>query len=56
MPIRLYGSEVTGFENLQPLGKIHLDYEKHIENEKQHSTGHGLWGVWPLSIRNTSKS
>ena len=30
VPMLLYGSELTGFENLQPLEKFHLDFMRNI--------------------------
>ena len=54
VPILLYGSEVTGFENLQPLEKIHLDFMRNILKMKSSTPlvmVYGEFGRYPLEIQ-----
>ena len=54
VPILLYRSEVTGFENLQPLEKIHLDFMKNILKMKSSNPlamVNGEFGRYPLKIQ-----
>ena len=54
MPILLYGSEITGFEILQPLEKIHLDFLRVILKMKSNTPlvmVYGEFGRFPLSIQ-----
>ena len=53
-PILLYGSETFGFENLQPLEKIHLDFLKSIRKMKSSTPLimiYGEFGRFPLEIQ-----
>ena len=54
VPILLYGSETFGFENLQPLEKIHLDFLKSILKMKSSTPLimiYGEFGRFPLEIQ-----
>ena len=54
VPILLYGSEITGFEILQPLEKIHLDFLRVILKMKSNTPlvmVYGEFGRFPLSIQ-----
>lgn len=54
VPILLYGSEITGFENIRLLEKIHLDFLKGIlkmKNSTPHSIVYGEFGKFPLEIQ-----
>ena len=54
VPILLYGSETFGFENLQPLEKIHLDFLKSILRMKSSTPlimVYGEFGRFPLEIQ-----
>ena len=54
VPILLYGSETFGFENLQPLEKIHLDFLKSILKMNGSTLLimiYGEFGRFPLEIQ-----
>ena len=54
VPILLYGTEVSGFENLQPLEKIQLDFLRRILKMKSSSPlvmVYGEFGWYPLEIQ-----
>ena len=54
VPILLYGSETFGFENLQPLEKMHLDFLKSILKMKSSTPLimiYGEFGRFPLEIQ-----
>ena len=54
VPLLLYGSETFGFENLQPLEKIHLDFLKSILRMKSSTPMimvYGEFGRFPLEIQ-----
>ena len=54
VPILLYGTEVSGFENLQPLEKIQLDFLRSILNLKSSTPlvmVYGEFGRYPLELQ-----
>ena len=54
VPILLHGSEITGFENLQPLETIHLHFMRHILKMKSSTPlvmVYGDFGRYPLEIQ-----
>lgn len=54
VPILLYGSEITGFENIRLLEKVHLDFLKGILKMKSstpNSIVYGEFGRFPLEIQ-----
>lgn len=54
VPILLYGSEICGFENLQLLEKIHLNFMRSIlkmKNSTPHVMIYGEFGRFPLEIQ-----
>ena len=54
VPILLYGSEVYGFEKLQPIEKIHLDFLRSILKMKSSTPlamVYGEFGRFPLAIQ-----
>ena len=53
VPTLFYGSDITGFENIRLLEKVHLDFLKGILNLKSstpHSIAYGEFGIFPLEI------
>ena len=53
VPILLYGSEVSGFENMHLIEKLHLDFLKGILKMKKstpHIMVYGEFGRFPLNI------
>jgi hypothetical protein len=53
LPILLYGSEVWGFENLDIVERIHLNFLKHVFNLKSSTPAYMVYGEagrFPLYI------